>query len=710
MANIVMALPNSLLLLVHLHLVSYPYANKPEYDENLFASTRGLRERTKTMEDISYFLVGRLERMKDGPKALFPTYPCSRPSDTVAFRTSLAKYLEQLRHGSLYNSASAKSSNLKQTNRKPAPIGVPAVWWKEVVIRKSLLEECSGERFERLILALSTHTLMKLSKSRPISDFVQELTRQPQLYNSKLLNLNFMRQGWKQKALYLDHRAEELERLRAQLSDSRGDGKLATSSTRQIQELAKSKLKHIQAAFWMGEEGAKALELSLTLAGLSLSNSSNNSPPTLPNQQQNDISTPNPSSIVPLPVAAAHHPSLLKKFRRPIFRPAESKVKGGPTKTTSHPAEQQIQSLLQAHATMHATLVNAIAQLNLENERLFDTLSNHTSGPSIPPSPPSGLLVQLDENILFRLTNSVVDELGTPDLVARLEHRIEEIRTSILPPYPVAQDPLPERLPALEPKVKPPTGISQRLPPHNPTMNRKVSSTASPQKRSPRKSIRFSMARQARPRVSTLRVFSGGEEVNQLINSTNDLPSDNEGSDTEFDFYGTPRSKVKTPKSKQKVNRIWTASTPGERPPSTLKHSGMTSRESFPNFMDAAVSLPSLLSAEGFLGADDVDDDEDGEEEEGQDVWRGAGSAELGDQLTTPRAKSFNLSHSDEEDVNVDDDGLEGASYEEEKSMSLKDLLLSSQANFVDLMGTQAMDLGDEDQCEDDSFKWDSLV
>lgn len=113
----------------------------------------------------------------------------------------------------------------------------------------------------------------------------------------------------------------------------------------------------------------------------------------------------------------------------------------------------------------------------------------------------------------------------------------------------------------------------------------------------------------------------------------------------------------------------------------------MTSRESFPNFMDAAVSLPSLLSAEGFLGADDVDDDEDGEEEEGQDVWRGAGSAELGDQLTTPRAKSFNLSHSDEEDVNVDDDGLEGASYEEEKSMTLKDLLLSSQANFVDLMG-----------------------
>jgi hypothetical protein len=33
-------------------------------------------------------------------------------------------------------------------------------WWKDVPVRKSLLEECTGPRFERLLLALSIHVLM----------------------------------------------------------------------------------------------------------------------------------------------------------------------------------------------------------------------------------------------------------------------------------------------------------------------------------------------------------------------------------------------------------------------------------------------------------------------------------------------------------------------------------------------------------------------
>lgn len=57
----VFLLPIPILLLVHLHILDYPYANNPEYDHDLFSTTRGLRDRTKSMEDICYFLVGRLE-------------------------------------------------------------------------------------------------------------------------------------------------------------------------------------------------------------------------------------------------------------------------------------------------------------------------------------------------------------------------------------------------------------------------------------------------------------------------------------------------------------------------------------------------------------------------------------------------------------------------------------------------------------------------
>jgi hypothetical protein len=62
MSATVFSLPVPLILLVHLHILEYPHANKPEYDHNIFdARVRGLRERTKLLEDICYFLVERLE-------------------------------------------------------------------------------------------------------------------------------------------------------------------------------------------------------------------------------------------------------------------------------------------------------------------------------------------------------------------------------------------------------------------------------------------------------------------------------------------------------------------------------------------------------------------------------------------------------------------------------------------------------------------------
>lgn len=55
-------LPIPLILLVHLHILEYPQANNPEYDHQIFnPRTRGLRERAKIMEDVAYFLVGKVE-------------------------------------------------------------------------------------------------------------------------------------------------------------------------------------------------------------------------------------------------------------------------------------------------------------------------------------------------------------------------------------------------------------------------------------------------------------------------------------------------------------------------------------------------------------------------------------------------------------------------------------------------------------------------
>ena len=57
-----LSLPLPLLLLIHIHLLGYPHADEPEYDEHVFdVKMRGLRDRTKTMEDLSYFLVGKIE-------------------------------------------------------------------------------------------------------------------------------------------------------------------------------------------------------------------------------------------------------------------------------------------------------------------------------------------------------------------------------------------------------------------------------------------------------------------------------------------------------------------------------------------------------------------------------------------------------------------------------------------------------------------------
>ena len=64
-------LPDSLLLLVHLHLLNFPLKDAAGYDEQLFdPSINDFRKRTKAMEDICYFLVGKVQGGREHAKAV----------------------------------------------------------------------------------------------------------------------------------------------------------------------------------------------------------------------------------------------------------------------------------------------------------------------------------------------------------------------------------------------------------------------------------------------------------------------------------------------------------------------------------------------------------------------------------------------------------------------------------------------------------------
>lgn len=70
-------LPNSLLILVHLHLLNYPLKDASGYDDRLFdPMLRGIRERTKAMEDISYFLVGQVEEGRERARSVSANFWC----------------------------------------------------------------------------------------------------------------------------------------------------------------------------------------------------------------------------------------------------------------------------------------------------------------------------------------------------------------------------------------------------------------------------------------------------------------------------------------------------------------------------------------------------------------------------------------------------------------------------------------------------------
>ena len=75
-----------------------------------------------------------------------PKYHCLHPSDTTAYRIALAKYLEGLRNAIVHTSRAQTNDPKGKQRATPAEDEASAWWWKDVVVRKSILDECSGDR------------------------------------------------------------------------------------------------------------------------------------------------------------------------------------------------------------------------------------------------------------------------------------------------------------------------------------------------------------------------------------------------------------------------------------------------------------------------------------------------------------------------------------------------------------------------------------
>ncbi|KAI9464815.1 hypothetical protein F5148DRAFT_1150114 [Russula earlei] len=322
-----LSLPLPLLLLIHIHLLGYPHADEPEYDEHVFnVKTRGLRDRTKTMEDLCYFLVGKIEHK---PRL-------QSPSDSVAFRTVFAKYLEGLRNHvvrpetlSKFQSASSKGKKSPASGTTPDPW-----WWKDVVVRRSLLDECTGNRFERMIIALSTHALFaNTSESLNViasdaSTALSLLPTLPRAHVSLEARIRCARGAWERSAALLQQRQADLKQPESMATAGRGAGSnvmLAALSLGELVSLCESKRELLPPEGWQGEVGR--LKWPQTHSER-IDDSISSSEKISTGMKQNEDLLP------PLPTAAAHHPQHMELFSSSVMQTSSVTTDRRPSQTS----------------------------------------------------------------------------------------------------------------------------------------------------------------------------------------------------------------------------------------------------------------------------------------------------------------------------------------------------------------------------------------
>ncbi|KAK0488666.1 hypothetical protein IW261DRAFT_1440886 [Armillaria novae-zelandiae] len=416
MDSSVCPLPLPLLLLIHLHILEYPHVNDPEYDINVFnAGMRGLRDRARSMQDIFYFLVGKIERTKSRVQKILPSYPCLKPADTTTFRNSLAKCLENLRHQAI---ASFAEAGTLTTN-------VPW-WWRDVVVRKSLLEQCEGEKFMRMVVCLSAHALfVAVSAISVTSNNISQLSGK---YASRLECMKCSRDGWVRAGFVLLQRSRDLNALRDNLVKQPIDpSKYGFLSTPRLITLLNSKERDLKPT-WTD----RALESLLELSGLkmsptlSLSSLSTNVSATATLRQQAS------TSPQVLPVVAAHHLSNLRKLKRPVLvkTPRSDTV----VKTTS--ITPHVSAILteyhDAEVRMHQDLDSALTTINRVHDRYDSQIRKprKQGAPSLNLRRPPDWRLHVEFEKPPDLSSSSLSTLGD---LRSLEKRINHIRRKLLP-------------------------------------------------------------------------------------------------------------------------------------------------------------------------------------------------------------------------------------------------------------------------------------
>ncbi|KAJ7777075.1 hypothetical protein B0H16DRAFT_1406563 [Mycena metata] len=423
----VFTLPVSLLLLIHLHLLQYPLANKPEYDHNLFdARVRGLRDRTRTMEDVCYFLITRIEGSKERVRKVISTYPCVQPAETIAFRTSLAKFLETLRHSSM-SSGRADSKT---------PAANSAWWWKDVVVRKSLLEECAGERFERLILALSTHALLKGSRTIEPNEAQTLLRTQPRVYMTHLATFQSHRNAWARSASLLDQRQHDLWVLRSRVEHQNHSNKYDSLSTEKLRALADSTRQDLlSSAALAGAGGRVALKFLADLSGIAPSEASADSKnPQLVSEAPRD---PLPIPPPPLPIAAAHHPANLRKITKRVF-PKQALVDTPSSAASKGPSRAHaLSEILEAEAHMGRALSDALARTRTAAARQKSIPSSRRTFHQVQERLNLWQAAEKISNIDFEVTPDNGESFGAQGSdKSGIRARVTALRENLLPKYP----------------------------------------------------------------------------------------------------------------------------------------------------------------------------------------------------------------------------------------------------------------------------------
>ena len=242
----------------------------------------------------------------------------------------------------------------------------------------------------------------------------------------------------------------------------------------------------------------------------------------------------------PLLVAAAQHPSYLKKLKRPVLqRPKTNVDVTTPLPTKTH-AEITLAVQIDAVRHVQQLLANAISRSkkrqialrqaagSMSSQTESDSATSFWEFPlsnfeiSYNPQPDKDLLMLTGLERDFVILHP--DTGGTDPL----EKRIDEIRSRVLAPYPIPPDPAAPRLPPQEttlrasriPQLKPmtvPTKETAALASDSrPPQRLAVPLTNSPAS-ARRKSVRFSTARRRTGRPSMFRVFSNLDDDIDLV-------------------------------------------------------------------------------------------------------------------------------------------------------------------------------------------------